>query len=74
MISRSEFLFPVQLLDLAPPEYLKMIREVGDQNRWTDGFFLVVGLLLMVPVVRFGGMRLRDRSGAGSRRCGSSRQ
>ena len=60
MISRSEFLFPVQLLDLAPPEYLKMIREIGDQNRWTDGFFLVVGLLLMVPVVRFGGMRLRD--------------
>jgi hypothetical protein len=30
MISRIEFLFPAQAPNLASPEYLRMIREIGD--------------------------------------------
>ena len=36
MISRIEFLFPAQAPNPASPEYLRMIREIGDQNRWTE--------------------------------------
>jgi hypothetical protein len=60
VISRIEFLFPAQAPNLASPELLKMIREIGDQNRWTEWFFFGVGLLLLVPVVLLGGMGLVD--------------
>jgi hypothetical protein len=60
MISRIEFLFPAQAPNLASPEYLKMIREIGDQNRWTEWVFFIAGLLLLVPVVLLGGMGLID--------------
>jgi len=60
MISRIEFLFPAQAPNLASPEYLKMIREIGDQNRWTEWVFFIAGLLLLAPVVLFGALGLRD--------------
>ena len=60
MICRIEFLFPAQAPSLASPEYLKMIREIGDQNRWTEWVFFIAGLLLLAPVVLFGALGLRD--------------
>ncbi len=60
MISRLEFLFPAQAPNPASPEYLKMIQEIGNQNRWMEWFFLGVALLLLVPVVLLGVMGLRD--------------
>jgi len=60
MISRIEFLFPAKAPNLASPELLKMIREIGDQGRWTEWFFFGMGLLLLVPVVLLGGMGLVD--------------
>jgi energy-coupling factor transporter transmembrane protein EcfT len=60
MISRIEFLFPAQAPNPTSPEYLKMIREIGDQSRWSEWFFFIAGLLLLVPVVLFGAIGLRD--------------
>ncbi len=60
MISRLEFLFPAQAPNPASPEYLRMIQEIGNQNRWMEWFFLGVALLLLVPVVLLGVMGLRD--------------
>jgi hypothetical protein len=60
MISRIEFLFPAQAPNPASPECLRMIREIGDQNRWSEWFFFIAGLLLLVPVVLLGVMGLRD--------------
>lgn len=60
MISRIEVLFPARAPNLASPEYLKMIREIGDQGRWTEWVFFNAGLLLLAPVVLLGGMGLVD--------------
>jgi hypothetical protein len=60
MISRPEFLFPAQAPNLASPEYLRMIREIGEQGRGAEWFFFVIGLLLLVPVALLGVMGLWD--------------
>jgi hypothetical protein len=60
MISRLEFLFPALAPNPASPEYLRMIRELGEQGRWMEWFFLIVALLLLVPVFLLGVMGLRD--------------
>ena len=60
MISRLEFLFPAGTPNPTSPEYLKMIREIGDQSRGPEWVFFIVGLLFLVPVVLLGVMGLRD--------------
>lgn len=63
---RPEFLFPAQVPIPSSPEYLKMIAEIGKENRISRRFFFAVGVLLLTPVVLLGFMGLRQLIRAGS--------
>jgi len=66
MISRPEFLFPAQVPVPSSPEYLKMIAEIGKENRISQWFFFAVGVLLLTPVVLLGSIGLWQLIRAGS--------
>ena len=66
MISRPEFLFPVHVPVPSSPECLKMIAEIGKENRLSQWFFFAVGILLLTPVVLLGSIGLWQLVRAGS--------
>jgi hypothetical protein len=66
MISGPEFLFPAHVPVPSSTEYLKMIAEIGKENRISRWFFFGVGVLLLTPVVLFGSMGLWHLVRAGS--------
>ena len=66
MISRPEFLFPAQVPVPSSPECLKMIAEIGKENRISQWFFFGVGVLLLTPAVLFGSIGLWQLIRAGS--------
>lgn len=66
MISRPEFLFPAQVPVPSSAEYLKMIAEIGQENRISRWFFFAVGVLLLTPVVLLGSTGLWQLIRAGS--------
>ena len=66
MIARPEFLFPVRVPVPSSAEYLKMIAEIGKENRISRWFFFGVGVLLLTPVVLLGSVGLWQLIRAGS--------
>jgi hypothetical protein len=66
MISRPEFLFPAQVPVPYSPECLKMIAEIGKENRISQWLFFAVGVLLLIPVTLLGTLGFWQLIRAGS--------